>query len=191
VYGMTLGDITFDSTNLWGNMKSTMSNLKTGTGSWFPIFQCIGNHDHNSLVKSNDYEATEKYVEFFGPTDYSFDRGKVHIIVMDDIMCTTVNSNSSPNKATWSYGAGFTQAQYKWFLQDLDQVQDKADKADVEALSAQVASNTERILNTYTKPEVNNLLASYYTKLQTNSMFGNYSKVEDTTLILNSENITI
>lgn len=68
-------------------------------------------------------------------------------------------------------------------------IKDKADKAQVEALSAQVASNTERILNTYTKPEVNNLLASYYTKLQTNSMFGNYSKVEDTTLILNAENI--
>ncbi len=68
-------------------------------------------------------------------------------------------------------------------------IQDKADKAQVEALSAQVATNTERILNTYTKPEVNNLLASYYTKLQTNSMFGNYSKVEDTTLILNAENI--
>ena len=65
----------------------------------------------------------------------------------------------------------------------------KANQADLEALSAQVASNTERILNTYTKPEVNSLLASYYTKLQTNSMFGNYSKVEDTTLILNSENI--
>jgi len=70
-------------------------------------------------------------------------------------------------------------------------IQDKADKADVEALSAQVASNTERILNTYTKPEVNSLLASYYTKLETKSMFGNYSKVQDTTLILNSENITI
>ena len=65
----------------------------------------------------------------------------------------------------------------------------KADKAQVEALSAQVATNTERILNTYTKPEVNNLLASYYTKLQANSMFGNYSKVENTTLILNAENI--
>lgn len=68
-------------------------------------------------------------------------------------------------------------------------IQNKADKAQVEALSAQVATNTERILNTYTKPEVNNLLASYYTKLQTNSMFGNYSKVENTTLILNAENI--
>ena len=65
----------------------------------------------------------------------------------------------------------------------------KADQADLEALSAQVQTNTERILNTYTKPEVDNLLTSYYTKIQTNSMFGNYSKVDDTTLILNAENI--
>ena len=69
-------------------------------------------------------------------------------------------------------------------------IQDKANKSDLETLSAQVATNTERILNTYTKPEVNALLASYYTKIQTNSMFANYSKVEDTTLILNSENIS-
>lgn len=65
----------------------------------------------------------------------------------------------------------------------------KANQADLEALSAQVASNTERILNTYTKPEVDSLLNSYYTKIQTNNMFSNYSKVENTTLILNSENI--
>ena len=68
-------------------------------------------------------------------------------------------------------------------------IEDKANQSDLEALSAQVATNTERILNTYTKQEVNGLLASYYTKIQTNSMFGNYSKVEDTTLILNAENI--
>lgn len=65
----------------------------------------------------------------------------------------------------------------------------KANQADLEALSAQVVSNTERILNTYTKPEVDSLLNSYYTKIQTNDMFSNYSKVENTTLILNSENI--
>lgn len=68
-------------------------------------------------------------------------------------------------------------------------IQDKANKSDLEALSAQVQTNTERILNTYTKPEVNGLLASYYTKIQTNNMFANYSKVDNTTLILNSENI--
>ena len=63
-YGMTLGDITFDSTDLWAGMKETMSNLKLQDGSWFPIFQCIGNHDHNSLEQSGDYAATGKYVEF-------------------------------------------------------------------------------------------------------------------------------
>lgn len=68
-------------------------------------------------------------------------------------------------------------------------IQSKADKADLQALSAQVQSNTERILNTYTKPEVNALLSSYYTKIQTNNMFANYSKVEGTTLHLNAEDI--
>lgn len=70
-------------------------------------------------------------------------------------------------------------------------IQDKADKADLQALSAQVQTNTERILNTYTKPEVNALLNSYYTKIQTNNMFANYSKVDGNTLILNAENITL
>ena len=70
-------------------------------------------------------------------------------------------------------------------------IQDKADKADLEALSAQVQSNSERILNTYTKQETNALLASYLTKLQATDMFGNYSRVEDTTLLLNADNIGI
>jgi hypothetical protein len=65
----------------------------------------------------------------------------------------------------------------------------KADQSEVDTLAAQVRENTEKILNTYTKPEVNALLASYYTKIQTNNMFANYSKVENSTLILNSENI--
>lgn len=67
----------------------------------------------------------------------------------------------------------------------------KANQADLEALSAQVASNTEKILNTYTKQETNALLTAYLTKLQATDMFGNYSKVEDTTLILNADNIGI
>ena len=67
----------------------------------------------------------------------------------------------------------------------------KANQADLEALSAQVASNTAAILNRYTKQETNALLESYLSKLKANEMFANYSKVENTTLILNSENITI
>ena len=127
-YGITLGDITFDSTNLWEPMKETMSELKLNNGSWFSIFQCIGNHDHNSLEHNSDYDATGKYVEYFGPTDYSFDRGQAHIIVMDDIMCTKVSSNSSPNSYTWGYNGGFTKAQYQWLQDDISHVSDKSKK---------------------------------------------------------------
>lgn len=70
-------------------------------------------------------------------------------------------------------------------------IQDKADKADLQALSAQVASNTAAILNTYTKQETNALLDAYLTKLKASEMFANYSKVDGTTLILNNENIGI
>lgn len=67
----------------------------------------------------------------------------------------------------------------------------KADKAQVDALAEQVAQNTERILNTYTKQETNALLEAYLTKLQANEMFANYSKVENTTLVLNADNLGI
>lgn len=63
----------------------------------------------------------------------------------------------------------------------------KANQADLETLSAQVASNTAAILNRYTKQETNALLESYLTKIKAMEMRDNYSKVVDTTLILNNE----
>ncbi len=66
-------------------------------------------------------------------------------------------------------------------------VRDKANQADLEALSAQVATNTADILNRYTKQETNTLLQAYLKKLDAISMRDNYSKVEGSTLILNSE----
>lgn len=69
-------------------------------------------------------------------------------------------------------------------------IRTKADKSEVNELAEQVRQNTQAILNTYTKAETNALLTAYLTKLKANEMFANYSKVENTTLILNSENIT-
>ena len=70
-------------------------------------------------------------------------------------------------------------------------VEDLATKEAVEQIAQQVSANTAAILDRYTKEETNNLLTRYLSKLEANSMFANYSKVEDTTLILNNENITI
>ena len=125
-YAITLGDITFDSTNTWEGMKNSMSNVKVGN-RYLPFFQTIGNHDHNSTTKT-DFEATASFFETFGPTDYSFDRGNIHVIVMDDVLATETASNSSPNKFTWKYNGGFTTHQWKWLQADLDLVKDKSQK---------------------------------------------------------------
>ena len=108
----------------------------------------------------------------------------ITVLANSDYYYTKTEVDSLLERITAS---GVTREQVEQMIQVA--IQTKADKAEVDALAQQVSANTKAILNTYTKPEVNNLLASYYTKLQTNSMFGNYSKVEDTTLILNAENI--
>lgn len=61
----------------------------------------------------------------------------------------------------------------------------------VNELAIVVSGQSEQILDRYTKQETNNLLEAYLTKLEARQMFANYSKVENTTLILNNENITI
>lgn len=72
-----------------------------------------------------------------------------------------------------------------------ESISGKADEEQVNELATIVSGQTQEILNRYTKEETNELLQAYLTKLEANSMFANYSKVENTTLILNNENITI
>ncbi len=133
VYAMTLGDIVFDSTNMWPTMKASMSSVHNGT-SYIVFFQTIGNHDHDSLQpdtsdnQMDDYNATSTFGKFYGPVNYSFDRGDVHVVSMDDIMVTEQKSSSKSNGKTWSYSGGFTQAQIDWLKQDIALVDNKAEK---------------------------------------------------------------
>ncbi len=124
VYAVTLGDVTFDNTSLWGDMKSSMSNIKLTNGQNMVFFNCIGNHDHNA-TKQNDYDSKANYVSTFGPSDYSFNRGNAHVVVMDNIICTSTKSSSAPDKATWNYVGGLTDEQYEWLKQDLSHISDK------------------------------------------------------------------
>lgn len=133
VYAMTLGDIVFDSTNMWSRMRTTMGNVNDGAWT-IPFFQTIGNHDHDSLKPdttddvADDYNATSTFVGIFGPTDYSFNRGDVHIISMDDIIVTSQKTSSKSNGKTWNYGSGFTDKQWEWLKKDLALVPGKQNK---------------------------------------------------------------
>ncbi len=121
VYGFTLGDITFDNTVQWDPMLKAMSRISIGGGKYMPFFQCVGNHDHDAS-KNSDYAALGNFIERFGPTDYSVNIGKAHIVVMDDIIGTSTNGS------TWDYVGGFSATQYKWLAKDLELVSDKEDK---------------------------------------------------------------
>lgn len=86
VIGMILGDFVFDNMALYGDLKKTLENDKA------IYFHCIGNHDldnryqdlHN-MVQGSPVYAELIYNQNFGPTDYSFNIGQVHIVTMKNI----------------------------------------------------------------------------------------------------------
>ncbi len=107
VYGVTLGDIVYDSPELWPDMRESMAGD-------IPIFQTIGNHDHLAYA-DGETEATANYLEYFGPTDYSFNRGNAHIVVMDNVIYTGGAGGNN-------YKGGLTKNQLSWLQQDLSYV---------------------------------------------------------------------
>ncbi|MDF9827773.1 autotransporter-associated beta strand protein/T5SS/PEP-CTERM-associated repeat protein [Ereboglobus sp. PH5-10] len=102
VYAILLGDICYDSLPLLGSIRDT-TNL-----AGIPHFGVIGNHDHDQTI-SDDYASSAEYEETYGPANYSFNRGDVHIIGLDNVIY----------KASQSYDAGFTDEQVEWLRQDL------------------------------------------------------------------------
>ena len=96
-------------------MKKAMQMDKVG----LPLFQLMGNHDNKVIaVSKNDYTvahdiAAQRNFEYiFGPVNYSFDRGNVHIVAMDNIIFPSHKD----------YSLGFRDDQVEWLRQDLSYV---------------------------------------------------------------------
>ncbi len=121
VYGITLGDIVFNTDKLYvtNQMMPVMAMAMRESELGMKVFQVMGNHDNCMTPKisdeSSNYDlAGRRDFEYkFGPCDYSFDRGNAHIIGMDDILLLTNKHNPS------TYESGFTDAQLEWLRQDL------------------------------------------------------------------------
>lgn len=134
VYAMTLGDVVYDSNDTYPLMRESMSSVPAGPGWTVPFFQTIGNHDHDGTVPDteddlmDDYNATRSFIENFGPTDYSFDRGKVHIVSMDNVVVTSQETTPRSNGRTWKHTYGYSDAQIAWLEKDLSFVENKQDK---------------------------------------------------------------
>ena len=118
VYALVLGDLVYDYLDQWDKIKEAMCNVTLNDGDgYLPFFNSIGNHDHYEDCE-NDYAGTQNYVDRFGPTDYSFDRGNVHFVTMDNVVYNKRNT----------YNSGFSAEQVAWLKADFDLVQNKENK---------------------------------------------------------------
>lgn len=113
IIGMTLGDLVFDTPNLFPTYAASCQNLG------LMMFQTIGNHDldkryqdlHNMRLGTPVY-AEQNYFRFFGPTDYSFNIGKIHVVTLKNI-------NYVGHK---KYIEAITDGQLAWLEKDLSYV---------------------------------------------------------------------
>jgi len=108
-FGATLGDLTGDRPDLFEPISSLIAQIGV------PWHHVIGNHDHN-FDTDNDRTASEAYEAFYGPATYSFNYGKVHFIVADNI----IHSLNDEGRAR--YVGGLREDQFRFIENDLQLV---------------------------------------------------------------------
>ncbi len=102
-FGIGCGDLVFDKLQLLNEYNQAV--LKMG----IPFFQVLGNHDMDMDVRSDEMTATT-FNSHFGPAYYSFNRGEVHYVVMDDVFFLGKNK---------TYVGYLSEEQLAWLEQDL------------------------------------------------------------------------
>ncbi|MBE6198076.1 MAG: hypothetical protein E7141_05285 [Rikenellaceae bacterium] len=161
-YGITLGDIvsTSDKNNTipyMEDMHEAMQYSKSG----MPIFQVMGNHDNTHYNAENILEPDESSSTFeikaqrafeskFGPVNFSFNRGDVHIVGMRDIVY-------QHNDTSAAYTTGFLPEQYEWLKQDLALVP----KDKMVVLCVHIPLYNSRSVSTHYVKQVHQLLKEF------------------------------
>ena len=102
IYGLCLGDIVDEKHQ---ELTNSMRVLLQSTS--MPFFVTIGNHDKQT-GKTGD-EVTKNFRDNFGPLNYSFNRGDVHFVCLDNILYNS----------TKDYKGGITDDVLAWMASDL------------------------------------------------------------------------
>ncbi|MCX7918887.1 MAG: calcineurin-like phosphoesterase family protein [bacterium] len=107
-FGVTLGDNVSDILDLYPELKSVIGYIG------IPIYFTFGNHDSNYDVTTEKY-THETYSRYFGPVYYSFEYGKVHFIVLENIAW----SYDSQRQKLAPYTSGLGRDQLEFIKNDL------------------------------------------------------------------------
>ncbi len=118
VVGVSLGDLSWNNPSVYDEYKRMVSKLDV------PVFSVIGNHDHNENTKG-DTLSDQEFRDAMGPTFYSANIGKWHLVVLDDVLYSGVNGRND-------YTGRITDRQLAWLRKDLGHV--PTDKSVIVAL---------------------------------------------------------
>jgi Predicted phosphohydrolases len=105
-HGIGCGDLVWDKFELFPDYKEAVD--QTG----IPFFQVIGNHDMDIDARSDD-NSSKTFKKHFGPSYYSYNRGEVHYVVLDDVFFLGTSK---------SYIGYIQEQQFAWLEQDLANV---------------------------------------------------------------------
>lgn len=112
VYGICLGDIVHESMKLYANYVNGLST----TG--FPTYNIIGNHDNDPSAADDDGGAVP-WESYFGPRNYSFNIGKFHFVMLDNLI---MKKDSGDGNQLTAYDQGLTDEIWEWLCADLSYV---------------------------------------------------------------------
>lgn len=170
VYNTILGDLTWDaywtsrSYNL-NNFKSTMATCK------FPLitFPVIGNHDNDPSVAASDscdFESSAPWRTLMAPRYYSYNLGKIHFVVLDNIIYINKKTKDSYGEGIAgdrNYTCALTDEQLEWLKKDLEYV-DKNSTVIVELHAPTYRLNKstfETVENSTSAKALSDILAPY------------------------------
>lgn len=106
IHGICVGDIVWDNHALFADYNHAVDSMG------IPFFQALGNHDMD-YRNGGDETSDVTFKEFYGPSYYSFNRGKAHYVVLDDVRYLGTERN---------YDGYISEAQLRWLEKDLQYV---------------------------------------------------------------------
>ena len=104
-FGLSLGDLVGNDLNLFNPYIKAVKKVEV------PWYNLLGNHDINFDAKT-DKMADETFEDHFGPANYAFNYGKVHFIVLDNVLYPDPRNQKG-------YWGGFREDQFDFLKNNL------------------------------------------------------------------------
>lgn len=119
VYAITLGDMTWDQ--YWYNNLYSFDEYLEDVNAiqGLQIFHTIGNHDHD-MNATGDFDTAIRFRQVVCPSYYSFNVGKIHYVILDNIKCTNdVAATTTADGDHRSYKETLVPEVCNWLRKDL------------------------------------------------------------------------